>query len=98
MAKPKVLLTRRWPESVESAAAELFEVTFSPEDRPMSRAEMRSALENYDAVLATVTDDVKEGTFTNLKPMAKILANYGVGFNHIDIEGARGRDYGYKYP
>jgi glyoxylate reductase len=89
MAKPKVLLTRKWPESVEKAAAELFDVTFNPEDRPLTRDEMRSALESYDAVLATVTDDVKEGTFTNLKPMAQILANYGVGFSHIDIEGAR---------
>lgn len=50
---------------------------------------MRAALESYDAVLATVTDDVKEGTFTNLKPLTRILANYGVGFSHIDIEGAR---------
>ena len=89
MTKPKVLLTRKWPESVEAAAAELFDVTFNPEDRPVDRAGMRAALESYDAVLATVTDDVKKGTFTGLKPKAKILANYGVGFSHIDIEGAR---------
>ena len=89
MAKPRILLTRKWPESVEKAAAEMFDVTFNPADRPMGRAEMRAALESYDAVLATVTDDVKEGTFTNLKPMTKILANYGVGFSHIDVEGAR---------
>ncbi len=89
MEKPRVLLTRKWPESVEKAAAELFDVTYNPDDRPMTQSEMRSALESYDAVLATVTDDVKEGTFTNLKPMARILANYGVGFSHIDIEGAR---------
>ncbi|OUS04497.1 D-glycerate dehydrogenase [Rhodobacterales bacterium 52_120_T64] len=89
MTKPRVLLTRKWPESVEKAAAELFDVTYNIEDRPMGRAEMRAALEIYDAVLATVTDDVKVGTFTNLKPKARILANYGVGFSHIDIEGAR---------
>ena len=89
MTKPRVLLTRKWPESVEKAAEKLFDVTLNPEDRPLGRAEMRAALESYDAVLATVTDDVKEGTFTNLKPMARILANYGVGFSHIDIEGAR---------
>jgi len=89
MEKPRVLFTRKWPESVEKAAAELFDVTYNPDDRPMTQSEMRSALESYDAVLATVTDDVKEGTFTNLKPMARILANYGVGFSHIDIEGAR---------
>ncbi len=89
MTKPRVLLTRKWPEAVENAAAELFDVTLNPDDKPLGRAGIRAALENYDAVLATVTDDVKEGTFTNLKPMARILANYGVGFSHIDIEGAR---------
>lgn len=89
MVKPKVLLTRKWPESVEKRAAEMFDVTFNGDDRPMDRAQMREALENYDAVLATVTDDLKSGTFTNLKPLAQILANYGVGFSHIDIEGAR---------
>lgn len=89
MTRPKILLTRKWPASVEALAAQMFDVTCNPDDRPMDRAAMRAALENYDAVLATVTDDVKEGTFTNLKPLAKILANYGVGFSHIDIEGAR---------
>lgn len=74
---------------MEARAAELFDVTFNPEDRPMNREQMRAALETHDAVLATVTDDVNVGTFTNLKPLAKILANYGVGFSHIDIEGAR---------
>jgi len=88
MSKPKVLLTRKWPASVEAAASRLFDVTVNPDDRPLSRAGIREALENYDAVMATVTDDVKSGTFTNLKPKAKILANYGVGFSHIDLEGA----------
>lgn len=89
MKKPSILLTRKWPESVEIKAAEMFDATFNPDDQPMNRDQIRSALENYDAVLVTVTDDVKEGTFTNLKPKAKILANYGVGFSHIDVEGAR---------
>ncbi len=88
MSKPKVLLTRKWPASVEAAASRLFDVTVNPDDRPLSRADIREALENYDAVMATVTDDVKSGTFTNLKPKAKILANYGVGYSHIDLEGA----------
>lgn len=83
-----MLLTRKWPESVENKAAELFDVTLNADDIPMDRAQMRAALEQFDAVMVTVTDDVKSGTFTNLKPMAKILANYGVGFSHIDIEGA----------
>lgn len=89
MKKPRIFLTRKWPESVEEKAAQLFDVTFNSEDQPMNRDAIRTALESYDAVLSTVTDDLKDGTFTNLKPMAKILANYGVGFSHIDVEGAR---------
>lgn len=61
----------------------------------MNREQIRAALGTRDAVLATVTDEVNVGMFTNLKPMAKIFANYGVGFSHIDIKGARSRDYSY---
>ena len=88
MPKPKVLLTRKWPESVETAAKRMFDVTLNPDDHPLDRAELRAALESNDAVMVTVTDDLKAGTFTNLKPMARILANYGVGYSHIDLEGA----------
>lgn len=89
MSKPKIFLTRKWPEAVEKAVAQEFDVTFNVDDRPLSRAEIRAALEGYDGLLTAVTDDLQGDTFVGLKPRAKIMANYGVGFSHIDVEAAR---------
>lgn len=89
MSKPRIFLTRKWPEAVERAVAQEFDVTLNSDDRPLSRAEIRTALENYDGLLTAVTDDLQGDTFSGLKPRAKIMANYGVGFSHIDVEAAR---------
>lgn len=89
MPKPKIFLTRKFPEAVETAAAKHFDLTLNVDDHPLSRAEIRVALESYDGLLTAVTDDLQGATFEGLKPRAKIMANYGVGFSHIDVEAAR---------
>jgi lactate dehydrogenase-like 2-hydroxyacid dehydrogenase len=86
--KPKVILTRRWPEAVEKVLAERFDATFNEKDRPMSAGELRAALNLYDAVLPTVTDKMTAEVLEH-PARAKILGNFGVGFNHIDIEAAK---------
>lgn len=91
MAKPRVLVTRRWPEAVEAKMAEVFELTINRDDRPLGAAEIRAALGDYDAVLPTVTDRLPAAVFEAPKTRAKILANYGVGFAHIDTAAAKSR-------
>jgi lactate dehydrogenase-like 2-hydroxyacid dehydrogenase len=91
MSKPKVLVTRRWPESCENRLRELFDVVFNTDDHPMSREELKAALRDYDAVLPTVTDTI-DADVLGVEPLrCKILGNFGVGFNHIDLEAARRR-------
>ncbi|QJD30369.1 2-hydroxyacid dehydrogenase [Methylococcus geothermalis] len=91
MSKPKVLVTRRWPESCETRLRESFDVAFNVDDHPMSREELKAALRDYDAVLPTVTD-VIDAEILGAEPLrCKILGNFGVGFNHIDLEAARQR-------
>lgn len=92
MAKPKVLLTRAWPAKVEAKLAEHFDVTTNPADIPMSAAEFRTAFANYDAVLPTVTDKLGAEAFDLATPRTKILANYGVGFSHINTDCAGRHD------
>jgi len=59
----------------------------------MSPAEMRAALNEYDAVLPTLGDFFSADVFTGLEnPRCRILANFGVGFNHIDVQAARAAD------
>ncbi|MCV2866956.1 NAD(P)-dependent oxidoreductase, partial [Albidovulum sediminicola] len=91
MAKPKVLVTRRWPAAVEAKMAEVFDLTLNRDDRPLSTDDLRGALGDYDAVLPTVTDRLPAQVFDLPRARTRILANYGVGFAHIDTDAAKSR-------
>lgn len=90
MVKPRVLVTRRWPAAVEAQLAEKFNVTLNTNDQPLDAVAIRHAVTNYDAVLPTVTDKICARALDVSKPKAKILANYGVGYSHIDTDKAVG--------
>ncbi len=87
-AKPKVILTRKWPAAVEAVLAERFETQLNTADKAMSPGELRAALNLYDAVLPTVTDKMGADVLEH-PARTKILGNFGVGFNHIDLEAAK---------
>lgn len=91
MSKPKVIVTRRWPEVVENRLKELYDVQLNEEDRPMSAEELKQALCSADAVLPTVTDPITADVLSAEPLRCKILGNFGVGFNHIDIDAAKAR-------
>jgi len=89
MSKPKILVSRRWPEAVETAMVEKYDVTFNIKDKPLSTNEFKDALSIYDAILPTVTDKISSEVFRVKNPRTKIFGNYGVGFSHIDIPAAK---------
>ncbi len=91
MTRPKVLLTRRWPETVEARMAEVFDLDLNRADRPLDQEEIRAAMGSYDAILPTVTDRLPAPVFEMPQTRTKILANYGVGFAHIDTDAAKSR-------
>lgn len=91
MNKPKVFVTRCWPEAAETRLRELFDVTLNETDRPLTVAELGDALRNYDAVCPTVTDSINAEVLSAEPLRCKILGNFGVGFNHIDIAAAQAR-------
>ena len=91
MARPKVLLTRRWPETVEARMAEVFDLDLNRADRPLGQDDIRNAMGSYDAILPTVTDRLPAPVFEMPQARTKILANYGVGFAHIDTDAAKSR-------
>lgn len=85
----RLLITRPLPEKVIAAARARFDVTLRPETTPLTPAELRAALD-YDAVLPTLGDLFRAEVFADVPaPKARILANFGVGTNHIDIAAAR---------
>ncbi len=85
MVKPRVLLTRRWPAAVETRLCEDFDAVLNSGDKPLSEVEIQQALKSFDAVLPTVTDTVSARALDVARPQTKILANYGVGYSHIDM-------------
>lgn len=87
--KPRVLVTRRWPAPVEARLAERFDAEFNTADTPMGRADFRAALARFDAILPTVTDTLDAEALDVSRPATRLLANYGVGFSHIDADAAR---------
>lgn len=89
MNKPKVFITRRWTESVETKLRDLYDVTLNETDRPLTADEFKTALQNYDAVCPTVCDSFPADVLNVENKRCKILANFGVGYNHIDMEAAK---------
>lgn len=90
-ARPQVVVTRRLPARVEEALAELFDARLNRDDRPLDAAALRDALRSADGVLCTVTDRMTAEVLAAEPLRAKILANFGVGYNHIDVEAAKAR-------
>ncbi|HKJ52688.1 MAG TPA: D-glycerate dehydrogenase [Gammaproteobacteria bacterium] len=89
MAKPRVIVTRRWHGDVEQLLVDRFDTRLNEDDHPMSTAELQRALQNADAVLPTVSDKVNAEVLGVDNIRAKILGSNGVGFNHIDLEAAK---------
>ena len=91
MSKPKVIVTRRWPEQVETRLAEVFDVRLNESDRPMSQDELRAAFAQADAVFPTVSDRIDADVLGAEPLKAKLCGNFGVGFNNIDVGAAKAR-------
>jgi lactate dehydrogenase-like 2-hydroxyacid dehydrogenase len=88
--KQRLLITRRLPDRVLEAARNRFDVTLRDLTEVLSAEELRTALRDYDLVLPTLGDRFQPDVFADVSaPRAKILANFGVGYNHIDVAAAK---------
>jgi len=88
--KPTLLITRRLPDRVLEAARARFDVTLRDRTEVLTADELRAALRDHDAVLPTLGDRFQPDVFADVPaPRAKILANFGVGYNHIDTDAAK---------
>ena len=83
-------MTRPLPESVQAAARKRFDLTVRPSTRPMTGEEMRAALRDFDGIVPTLGDLYAAEVFADVPALrARILANFGVGYNHIDVAAAK---------
>ena len=86
-----VVVTRRLPEVVETRMKELFNVELRDEDTPLSKEELISAMKRSDVLVPTVTDTIDAGMIAQAGDKLKLIANYGAGIDHIDVQTARQR-------
>jgi lactate dehydrogenase-like 2-hydroxyacid dehydrogenase len=89
MNKPKVVVTRRWPAAVEAKLKELYDVTLNETDVPLTADQLKQALQTADALLPTVTDPITADILRVPNKRARIIGNFGVGYNNIDIAAAK---------
>ncbi|MBK93105.1 MAG: D-glycerate dehydrogenase [Rickettsiales bacterium] len=87
--KFKVLVTRKWPKKVEEKLLSTFDATLNVEDKPLTEPELIEGMRTYDALLPTVTDQITDKIISTPDKKVKIIGNFGVGFNNIDIDSAK---------
>ncbi len=90
-ARATVVVTRRLPAAVEAAVAKEFDARLNRDDKPLTSAELMEAFRSADAVLPTVTDKITAEVLAAEPLRAKMIANFGVGFNNIDVVAAKAR-------
>ncbi|MET4130588.1 D-glycerate dehydrogenase [Roseovarius sp. MBR-6] len=86
-----VVVTRRLPEPVERRMQELFDVHLPEDDRPMSREALAAAMGQADVLVPVITDRIDAGLIGQAGERLRLIANYGAGVDHIDVETARQR-------
>ena len=84
----KVIVTRKLPDTVQSRLKELFDVEFSQNDIPLSRNELLEAMKRADVLVPTLNDNIDASLLAEAGNKLKLLANYGSGVDHIDVEAA----------
>lgn len=90
MDRLKVLVTRRWPANVEAKLAEQFDTTLNESDAPMSQQALAEAMSEFDVLCPTVSDKIDAAVIAG-GDRVKLIANYGVGFDHIDLAAAKAK-------
>lgn len=87
--KPRILISRRWPEVVEARLRQRYDVTLNEADSPLGVEQLRAAMGAYDALCPTVSDRVTAEVLAAPRARVRIIANYGAGYEHIDLAAAK---------
>lgn len=86
-----VVVTRRLPEPVETRMRELFDVQLSDSEAPMPRDALVAAMREADIIVPTITDTIDAAMLASAGERLRLIANYGMGVDHIDVATARQR-------
>ncbi|HAY49914.1 MULTISPECIES: D-glycerate dehydrogenase [Thalassospira] len=89
--KPLVVVTRKLPEAIETRMMELFDARLNIDDAAMSKQELIDAVKEADVLVPTVTDKIDAAVLAHAGPNLRLIANFGTGVDHVDLQTARSR-------
>jgi glyoxylate reductase len=89
--KPKVIVTRKLPDPVETRMRELFDTELNMTDGPMSPEQLADAVGRCDVLVPTITDRIDAELIGRAGERLKVIANFGAGVDHIDVKAAVAR-------
>lgn len=87
-SKPKILVTRRLPETIEARMATLFETDVNETDQTLHPEDILLGIEGKDVLVSTITDRIDAALIARLPPSVRLIAQFGNGVDNIDLEAA----------
>ena len=88
--KPTIFVTRRWPDAAEEALKQHFRPTLNEGDVPLTATQIADGFASHDALAPTVSDQITSDIIdAGVAGSGRLIANFGVGVNHIDLDAAR---------
>ena len=92
ISKPKIVVTRKLPEPIETRMMELFDARLNLEDIPLTRDELLMAVQTAEILIPTVTDNIDSEIINSAGSQLRMIANFGVGVDHINLSSAALKD------
>ena len=89
--RPLVIVTRKLPDVIETRMMELFDTRLNLEDRAMDEAALTAAVAAAHVLVPTVTDRITRAIIDKSGPNLKLIASFGTGVDHIDLDAAKAR-------
>jgi glyoxylate reductase len=88
LGRPSIFVTRRLPEQIEARMATLFEMSCKPVDGVLSADAIIEGAQGQDVLVTSINDPIDAALIARLPPSIKLIAQFGNGYDNIDIEAA----------
>lgn len=86
--RPRILVTRRLPATIEARMATLFETDVNEADVPLTADDLIEGLAEKDVLVSSITDRIDERLIARLPETVRLIAQFGNGIDNVDLEAA----------
>ncbi|MBF95934.1 MAG: Glycerate dehydrogenase [Alphaproteobacteria bacterium MarineAlpha9_Bin4] len=90
--KPKVFITRKLPVKIETRMMELFDTTLNEADVLLSEDQLIEVFKKYEIIVPSIADKITTKVLEKASENLKLIANFGAGIDHIDLEAAKSKN------